>query len=113
KLSDFGNPGPSLTLLFWDQREDSINWGNFFVDMTGFPNQPSLTRFDGDMPASYHNRAAGISFVDGHSEIKRWLDPRTTPPLRCDSWWVVTDGGVPCPNNPDVIWLQQRATCRR
>ena len=36
-LNDISDPGPGRTLLFWDQREDSINWGNFFVDMTGFP----------------------------------------------------------------------------
>ena len=36
-LNDISDPGPGRMLLFWDQREDSINWGNFFVDMTGFP----------------------------------------------------------------------------
>ena len=111
KLSDFVNPGPSLTLLFWDQREDSITWGNFGVDMTGFPNQPSQTEWWGDMPASYHNRAGGLSFVDGHAEIKRWLDPRTTPPVRPGSLGELNVG--PCPNNPDIIWLQHRATCKR
>ena len=112
KLSDFTSPGPSLTLLFWDQREDSINWGNFFVDMSGYPDQPNLTFWTGDMPASYHHRAGGLSFVDGHSEIKRWLDPRTMPPVRPNSLAALKGGG-PCPNNPDIIWLQQRATSRR
>jgi prepilin-type N-terminal cleavage/methylation domain-containing protein len=110
-LSDFVGPGPSLTLLFWDQREDSINWGNFFVDMTGFPDQPGNTRLSGDMPACYHNKAGGLSFVDGHAEIKRWLDPRTTPPPRYPGDWTSFAG--PCPNNSDITWLQQRATCRK
>ena len=35
-----------------------------------------------DMPAAYHNGACGFSFADGHSEIKKWLDPRTVPPLK-------------------------------
>jgi len=104
KLSDILDPGPTRTLLFWDEREDIINFGNFFVDMTGFPNLPTLTQFSGDLPASYHNGAGGLSFVDGHAEIKRWLDPRTTPPM----------GTAPtvgkCPNDKDIIWLQERAT---
>ncbi len=26
--------------------------------------------------------AGGLSFLDGDAEIKRWRDPRTTPPVR-------------------------------
>jgi len=105
KSSDIVDPGPTGTLLFWDEREDIVNWGNFFVDMTGYPNQPSAWQFGGDMPASYHNGAGGLSFVDGHAEIKRWRDPRTTPPVR-NGFWL----GGPSPRNPDVFWLQDRAT---
>jgi prepilin-type N-terminal cleavage/methylation domain-containing protein/prepilin-type processing-associated H-X9-DG protein len=104
KLSDVLDPGPSRTLLFWDEREDTINFGNFFVDMTGFPDRPTLTQFSGDLPASYHNGAGGLSFVDGHAEIKRWLDPRTNPPMG-----TATNAGT-CPNNKDIIWLQERGT---
>ncbi len=112
KLNDVRNPGPSRTLLFWDQREDSINFGNFFVDMSGFPDQPSLTQFPQDFPASYHNLAGGLSFVDGHAEIKRWRDARTTPPLRTDSAWLYNAGTTKSPNNQDIVWLQDRATRR-
>jgi prepilin-type N-terminal cleavage/methylation domain-containing protein/prepilin-type processing-associated H-X9-DG protein len=106
KLTDIKDPGPSRTLLFWDEREDMINYGNFFVDMSGYPNQPALFQFGGDMPASYHNGAGSISFVDGHAEMKRWLDRRTAPPLKNSVWWY---GGF-SPYNPDIIWLQERAT---
>jgi hypothetical protein len=105
KASDITDPGPSRTLLFWDEREDVVNWGNFFIDMTGYPNQPNLARFGGDMPASYHHGAGGLSFVDGHAEIRQWRDPRTTPPVRSGFWL-----GGPSPNNPDIFWLQERAT---
>ena len=107
KLTHILDPGPASTLLFWDEREDAINWGNFFVDMTGYPEVPPLTQFNWDWPGSYHNRAGGVSFSDGHAEIKRWRDPRTTPPLSC-----TTNGPCPSPNNKDIIWLQQRATRR-
>jgi prepilin-type processing-associated H-X9-DG protein len=90
-------------------REDSIDWGNFATDMRGWPDQPGSFGFY-DLPASYHNRAGGLSFADGHAEIRRWVDERTTPPLQ-------RDGFVPdifaSPNNRDIFWLQEHATRMR
>ena len=112
RLDDLIEPGPSMTALFWDQREDSVNMGNFCIDMTGYPDQPALLVFNQDMPGSYHDRAGGLSFTDGHSEIKRWVDGRTMPPLQKGQNWIVMSGPIPSPNNPDLIWLQQRSTHR-
>ncbi len=105
KQSDMNDPGASSTWVFLDEREDSINDGYFVDDMIGYPAKPTQTQIV-DYPASYHNKAGGFSFADGHSEIKKWLDPRTTPPLS------KTDRplGVASPNNPDVRWMQERAT---
>ncbi len=109
KMSDMTDPGPSGTFLFLDMREDSIDIGNFATDMRGWPDVSGQTGFY-DYPASYHNRAGGLSFADGHSEIKRWLDDRTMPPL-------VKDGLIPdqvaSPNNPDIVWLQAHATRKK
>ncbi len=103
------SPGPSKTWIFLDQREDTINWGNFMTHMDGFdPQRPALYKFTMDMPGAYHNRACGFSFADGHSEIKKWLDPRTTPPLKRQELMRTTD--IPSPRNPDVAWLQDRTT---
>jgi prepilin-type processing-associated H-X9-DG protein len=102
------NPGPTMTSLFWDQREDSINTGNFFIDMSGWPNSPTLTQWNQDLPGSYHGQAGGLSFADGHSEIRRWKDPRTSPPI--EKGMNSFPGVVPSPNNPDIRWLQERAT---
>jgi prepilin-type N-terminal cleavage/methylation domain-containing protein len=109
KMSEFVNPGPSGIWLLMDMREDSIDWGNFAVDMRGWPDHPEQTGFY-DLPASYHHRAGGLSFVDGHAEIKRWRDDRTMPPLQPNG--LIPDI-FPSPNNPDVIWLQERTTRRR
>jgi prepilin-type N-terminal cleavage/methylation domain-containing protein len=106
-LNAITDPGPSSTFVFLDMREDSINWGNFYVEMDGWPDKPARHRFDTDLPASYHNRAGGFSYADGHSEIKRWLDGRTMPPLKIGSGGY---GVVSTPNNRDVVWLQERAT---
>jgi prepilin-type N-terminal cleavage/methylation domain-containing protein len=107
KLNDMQDPGPWHTLLFWDEREDAINLGNFYVDMSGYPDQPGAAQFNWDWPGSYHNLAGGLSFGDGHAEIKRWRDPRTMPPLN-----TVLQGPVPSPRNQDIIWLQERSTRR-
>ncbi|HTI69961.1 MAG TPA: type II secretion system protein [Candidatus Limnocylindria bacterium] len=56
---------PSKVWLTLDEHPDSINDGYFI-------NNPDMTQW-GDVPASYHNGAAGFSFADGHSEIHRWL----------------------------------------
>ena len=104
--SDMVDPGPTRTFLFLDMREDSIDIGNFATDMRGWPDRPEETGFY-DFPASYHNQAGGLSFADGHSEIKRWLDPRTTPRLVKGD--LVLDN-LESPNNRDVVWLQERCT---
>jgi prepilin-type N-terminal cleavage/methylation domain-containing protein len=69
KSSDLIDPGPTGTILFLDAREDGITGGSFGIDMTGFPDHPEKAGFYQDMPASYHHRAGGLSFADGHSEI--------------------------------------------
>jgi prepilin-type N-terminal cleavage/methylation domain-containing protein len=109
KMSDFISPGPSGIFLLMDMREDSIDWGNFATDMRGWPDNPNQTGFY-DLPASYHHRAGGLSFVDGHAVIKRWTDNRTMPLL-------VRDNDIfdqySSPNNRDVVWLQERATRKK
>ena len=92
-----------------DIREDSIDWGNFATDMRGYPDTPSATAFY-DLPASYHHRSGGLSFADGHAEIRRWQDNRTMPPLASGK---SVDDIYASPNNPDIIWLQHRATRKR
>jgi prepilin-type processing-associated H-X9-DG protein len=63
-----------------------------------------------DFPASYHNNAGALAFADGHSEIKRWIDPRTTPPLRKGIPLALV---VPMPDNPDLDWLRERTTATK
>ncbi len=111
KLSDIsalGTPSPTKTFLFLDEREDVINWGNFLTDMDGFsPRNPALYTFDQDLPGFYHNGACGLSFCDGHSEIKKWRDARTTPPLQVGKYVIQT---WPVPRDMDVAWLQDHTT---
>ena len=103
KLSQMLRPGPAMTFVLLDERQDSINDGYFVTEMDGYPN-PATTKIV-DYPASYHNRAAGFAFADGHSEIHRWRDSRTFPPIRTG-----LPLNVPSPNNPDVTWMRERCS---
>ncbi|MDB6112845.1 MAG: xcpT 2, partial [Pedosphaera sp.] len=106
KVADMSNPGPAMTWLMMDEREDSIDDGYFAVDMTGYPDNPRNIVW-ANYPASYHNNSAGISFGDGHAETKRWRDPRTRPTLVPGTRMPLN---VASPNNEDLVWLQQRTT---
>ena len=106
KMSDLQDPGPANTFVFVDEREDSINDGEICVGMFGYPDHPQEWKLV-DYPASYHNGAAGLSFADGHSEIKKWLDPRTRPPMSAE-----LPLNVASPNNKDAFWLMDRSTRR-
>jgi len=112
KISDMADPGPARTWVLVDEREDRINFGNAFTDMTGYPDSTSLLRFHFDYPGGYHNRACGFSFADGHAEIKRWLDDRTVPPLVHGSTLFYTQEYVASPRNRDISWMQERSTRR-
>jgi len=106
KFNDLVDPGPARTVLLLDEREDKIGTGDFYIDMTGFPDEPQLTQFNWDLPASYHLGAGGLTSADGHAEIKMWLDRRTTPPLQN----FASGNIILSPNNADSIWLQDRGT---
>jgi prepilin-type N-terminal cleavage/methylation domain-containing protein/prepilin-type processing-associated H-X9-DG protein len=106
KTSDLVDPGPSMTWLFLDEREDSVNDGEFVVGMYGYPDGPTMWKIV-DFPASYHNRAGGFSFVDGHAEIKKWRDNRTCPVLRPGQPLGLN---VQSAGNVDVYWMMERTT---
>jgi len=110
KSSEILTPPPDRLFVFLDVRPESITWGNFDVQMEGYsPSNPAAYRFDGDLPGYYHDGAATFSYADGHGEIHRWQDPRTTPP---PSPSYPPNALLPLvsPRNADIAWLQDRAT---
>ncbi len=95
-----------------DQRDDSIDDSAFLTSMDGFdPYTPSALDIY-EYPSSYHNGAGGFNFADGHSELKRWLDPRTNPRHQNDVHLPTSFPLTRSPGNPDVRWLQERAAGR-
>jgi prepilin-type N-terminal cleavage/methylation domain-containing protein len=93
KQSDF-LLGPSMTWVTIDENPASINDGWFVHE--------SRTAFV-DYPASYHNNAGGLSFADGHSEIKKWKSPAVTTFGRR----ARTDANL---DRNDATWLYLRTT---
>jgi prepilin-type N-terminal cleavage/methylation domain-containing protein/prepilin-type processing-associated H-X9-DG protein len=105
-------PTPDNLYVFLDENEDSINNGWFGINMAGIPYagvaaNPSQYGFL-DFPAYYHNNAAGFSFADGHSEIQKWVDGRTMPPVRDVT--LVNLSGTPSAGNPDIEWIGLHAS---
>ena len=107
KESDMIQPSPVNLLVLLDEHPDSINDGGWAFQMHD-PDQRAQANLI-DIPASYHNGAGGLAFADGHSEIHRWLDARTRPPIHYRS--EITH--VATPNNPDSDWLAARVPSRR
>jgi len=106
KMSEIVQPPPTLTFVFLDEREDSIDDGYFGVDMVNPIGSATWVNY----PASYHNGAGGFSFADGHAEIKKWQDPRTMPPLVQGQFMATY---VSSPNNRDLQWVRERCTSLR
>lgn len=70
KMSFLSRPGPSATFVILDEHPDSIDDGIFMFD----PGSSLSSEYWRNLPASYHNGAAGISFADGHSEVHKWTE---------------------------------------
>jgi prepilin-type N-terminal cleavage/methylation domain-containing protein/prepilin-type processing-associated H-X9-DG protein len=104
KLVQVLRPGPSMTILFIEERCDSINDGEWCSSLSGWPDKPQSWVMI-DFPASYHGGSGDLAFVDGHAEIHKWRDPRTTPAIG-----KLYNLNVGSPNNQDVFWIMERST---
>ncbi len=94
KQSDF-ILGPAMTWVTIDENPSSINDGWFVHE--------SRTSWV-DYPASYHNNAGGLSFADGHSEIKKWRSPTL---LTYGQPRPTSNAGL---DTADATWLYLRTT---
>jgi prepilin-type N-terminal cleavage/methylation domain-containing protein/prepilin-type processing-associated H-X9-DG protein len=105
KESDLTVPGPAYTWVFIDENPQSINDGWMVED----PSDPSPVKPEWiDGPAVYHDGACGISFIDGHAEIKKWRDPVL---LAVNSMNDTQNWNGAAPKyEPDVFWLANRST---
>ncbi len=103
KTAEITDPSPSKLYVLLDEHPDGINAGGFANQMVESLASARII----DFPASYHNGAAGISFADGHAEIRKWVDSRTKPPVRLNNNLALN---VASPNNLDMVWLSERTS---
>lgn len=90
--------GPVKLFVTVDENPNTINDGYFLI----YPNQGTVNPTTWtDVPASYHNKACGFGFADGHAEIKKWRDVNLIN---------AKDINTPVdPNNKaDLIWMIER-----
>ena len=97
KDTSFSQPGPSTTYVLIDENEYSIN-DAYFVS------NPASGNYWQDVPATRHGSAGGLSYADGHSEIKRWRDNNILN-YKGTKGQVLGDA-----KSSDASWLEQRAT---
>jgi prepilin-type processing-associated H-X9-DG protein len=76
-------PHPTEVFVFLDEHPDSIDDGYFInTDSSGGYSQNSVTINEWmDLPASYHNGGAAISFADGHATMHQWVNASTLAPV--------------------------------
>jgi prepilin-type N-terminal cleavage/methylation domain-containing protein len=102
KSADLINP--AQVFVFLDEHPDTINDG-FFMNRLEEPTW-------GNLPASYHNGAANLSFGDGHMETHRWVvtGPNGTvrPPVKGGA-----GGTFPASPRTDFDWLKERSSVKK
>ena len=99
-MGDMLTPGPAMTWVTEDENPDSINDGWNVVNVGSQTGQKSLQWVD--YPATYHNNAGGLSFADGHAEIRKWRDKTVLK---------VPLGNARTPSSAgDLQWLSARTT---
>ncbi len=107
KTTDPKRRSPTELIVLLDEHPDSINDGYFIATLSGYGGLYGWC----DIPATYHNGACGFAFLDGHSEIKRWLGK-----LRGAEWQKVAykdrhAGVFKCetvPDKNDIDWVKDR-----
>jgi prepilin-type N-terminal cleavage/methylation domain-containing protein/prepilin-type processing-associated H-X9-DG protein len=89
---------PDAIFAFIEEHPDSIYDGYFLnraYEWTWY-----------DLPASYHNGGANLSYADGHLEFHRWILPSTKMPPRPDA--AKLPRPLPFADWGDFDWLMAR-----
>jgi prepilin-type N-terminal cleavage/methylation domain-containing protein/prepilin-type processing-associated H-X9-DG protein len=89
-----------MTWVFVDEHSDSINDGFMCI-----PTSDGDRTVWSDVPASYHNEAAGFGFADGHAEIHKWQSASTLHPVVNNASWLPLNAGA---DTRDIFWVEQR-----
>ena len=92
-------PGPANFYVFIEEHPDTINDG-YFV------NTWDQNKW-GNLPASFHNASANLSWADGHIERHRWIPDTVRPAVKGGAG----GGYVPSPVS-DYAWLRDHSSIK-
>jgi len=101
KKSSIAGLPVSDAVVFLDERDDSIDDGEFAIDMVG--NQ--IVNF----PSGYHGGSGGVTFADGHAEIHRWQSAELQAAQQAVQS-IKHEFTAVSAKNPDLLWLRAHAT---
>ncbi|MBA4147991.1 MAG: type II secretion system protein [Verrucomicrobia bacterium] len=98
KLSEFKST--SSIFVFIEEHPDSINDGYFL-------NRANKLEWH-DLPASWHNGSANLTFADGHTESRRWINDITRRPAQPDGANLPLT--LSYADSADFKWIIQRTS---
>jgi hypothetical protein len=104
RTASFTDMSPAECWLILDEHPDSIDDAFFGFGSTG------ETREWTSLAGSTHSGATTLVFNDGHSEVKKWLEPETKHPVRYNTW--VSHQNPASKKKLDYYWLLQRTSVR-
>ncbi len=97
KDTDIIQPGPDMIFVLIDENEKSI-------DDAYFAGSPALLDYWINVSATRHGGAGGLSFADGHSEVRKWRDGNVLNAATATPYSTFASD----PNSDDNAWLEQR-----
>ncbi len=108
---------PADIVVMLDEHPDSINDGYYLNNPGAYnPATDQIAQVPGnwgDLPASYHNGAAGFSFVDGHSEVHKWVGKTARVKVRAMDGAGFDSPSLNTPQDKqDIRWLLYRTSDR-
>jgi prepilin-type N-terminal cleavage/methylation domain-containing protein/prepilin-type processing-associated H-X9-DG protein len=105
KTGDLSQPGPANTFVFLDESVYSIDDGFFVCNPS-----PSYANKWVNSPGTYHGNGGGLSYADGHAEIKVWKDGNLISKNKTQTY---NGASFPADNSGDWAWLAARSTVLR
>jgi prepilin-type N-terminal cleavage/methylation domain-containing protein/prepilin-type processing-associated H-X9-DG protein len=107
KTTDLTQRGPAQVFAILDEHPDSINDGYFIAVLQGYGGLYAWC----DFPSTLHNGACGFAFLDGHSEIKRWVGKMRSPVWMAVKYQDRHAGVLKAdtePDKKDIDWVKDR-----
>ena len=104
RTTELNTPGPANVFAFVDESAYTLLFtGNSTFSFD--PGLPQGSEYWRNLPSHYHGTSGNISFADGHSEIHKWVDPRTLVKVQAG---VATSSHIVVGISADYEWFDDR-----